>query len=382
MKKALIVACFDSYSYNLRTKYIENFLLRCGYEVNFLVSNFDHRTKTNYKTNRDNITYIKVPRYSSNMSIKRIISHLIFSIKVRLKLMNSHYDVIYVTTPPNILFFLLRNINGKVIFEIGDLWPETFPYNKISVFKKILFYFWKSIRDISINSKNIYIFECSLFESIIKNRKKNLYIKGGTLYLCKSSKERIILEKNHILNEELVNLLYLGSINNIIDIDFIIAICKKLNRYKKSNLIIVGDGEKKKDLINLLMHNSIMFEDYGMVFNENEKLKIFSKCDFSLNIMKTTVCVGLTMKSIDYFYYNIPIINCIPHDTYEIVNKYKCGYNISYDNIDQIVEKLAKVSPSEYLEMKKNTEIVFNHYFNEQYFYEKFSHLVGIKDNN
>lgn len=41
--------------------------------------------------------------------------------------------------------------------------------------------------------------------------------------------------------------------------------------------------------------------------------------------MKDNVCVGLTMKSIDYFQHGLPIINNIQEDTTEIVKQYKVG---------------------------------------------------------
>ena len=34
--------------------------------------------------------------------------------------------------------------------------------------------------------------------------------------------------------------------------------------------------------------------DHGVVFNFEEKQKIFNQCNYGLNIMKSQVCVGLT----------------------------------------------------------------------------------------
>ena len=41
-------------------------------------------------------------------------------------------DIIYVSTPPNFLFkyaskYKKRHKSVKIIFEIGDMWPETLP---------------------------------------------------------------------------------------------------------------------------------------------------------------------------------------------------------------------------------------------------------------
>ena len=44
--------------------------------------------------------------------------------------------------------------------------------------------------------------------------------------------------------------------------------------------------------------------------------------------MKTSVCVGLTMKSMDYFEFGLPIINNISGDTWNIVDNRLCGINV------------------------------------------------------
>ena len=49
---------------------------------------------------------------------------------------------------------------------------------------------------------------------------------------------------------------------------------------------------------------------------------------FCINIMKESVCVGLTMKSMDYFEYGIPLLNNIKGDTWKIIEKYGVGYNL------------------------------------------------------
>ena len=61
MKKVTIVTCNDSYSYEVRGKFIEDYYMRNGYIVNVISSNFSHRTKKEYKNKRNNLELIKVP---------------------------------------------------------------------------------------------------------------------------------------------------------------------------------------------------------------------------------------------------------------------------------------------------------------------------------
>ena len=67
---------------------------------------------------------------------------------------------------------------------------------------------------------------------------------------------------------------------------------------------------------------------YGAVFDQMRKIKILGNCDFAFNMMKESVLVGLTIKSIDYFSMGLPIINNIKGDTWEIVRRYGAGVNV------------------------------------------------------
>ena len=45
-------------------------------------------------------------------------------------------------------------------------------------------------------------------------------------------------------------------------------------------------------------------------------------------MMKSTVEVGLTMKSVSYFQLGLPIINNIKGDTWNLIKEYDAGINI------------------------------------------------------
>ena len=83
-----------------------------------------------------------------------------------------------------------------------------------------------------------------------------------------------------------------------------------------------------------LMENTACREDlaadHGLsLYIETEKHKILSRCHFGLNVMKDSVCVGLTMKSVDYFRHGLPIVNTIPADTARFVESRDVGVNMT-----------------------------------------------------
>ena len=379
MKKAVIVTPFDNYSYNVRIKFVEEYLQKIGYNVKILSSDFDHRNKEKDQNNRKGLELLKVPEYRRNLSLSRIQSHRIFARKSVKRALQLQPDLLYVSGPPNFLFkYFATNKSSfkgtKLIFELGDMWPETMPINGK---KKTLFKFpmkiWASLRDKYIAKADFTIFECDLFKELVNTNIKE--IKGGTIYLCKDG-TTMELPKEQISNE-CIELVYVGSINNIIDVDLIVEISKKIAVKKKTIVHIIGDGEQRQDLISELSGKNIEVNYHGIVYDEVEKSKIYSRCSFAFNIMKETVCVGLTMKSIDYFEAGLPLINNISGDTHDLVVNNRCGYNVDRKNLDTVVEKICAVSMDEVRNMKKASRDMYDKYFSKTAFEKQFEEMMS-----
>lgn len=375
MKTAAIISCNDNYDYETRTKYVYDFLHEKGYVITFFVADFDHRNKKKYSTDRpDNLKYIHVRPYEKNLSVKRILSHFDFAKGVKNELKCHHYDLVYHCAPPNSTIRVLSNIRKnrsfKLITEIGDMWPETMPVSE--GIKRILFIplgIWRLLRDKYLFNSDVIIAECNLFK---KQLEKNTGLSQiRTLYFCK--KENFVNKSNNFNQENRISLCYLGSINNIIDCDMIGMFVSELAIDREVIVHIIGDGEKRKELIDLIKSNGGQPVFYGKVFSEESKKEIFSKCDYCLNIMKTTVNVGMTMKSLDYFSFGIPIINNIGGDIGDMVVSESIGFNIDSDTIKDVVKNIKEVDSESYLNMVNNVRKVHSKYF----CIEKFNQEMG-----
>jgi cyclopropane fatty-acyl-phospholipid synthase-like methyltransferase len=97
----------------------------------------------------------------------------------------------------------------------------------------------------------------------------------------------------------------------------------------------------------------------GFVFDQNEIKEYFSKTHFGINLMKSSVFVGMTMKSIDYFRHSIPIISNIVSDTSNLINEYSCGFNISNKNIQNVINEIGLLNDKEYNKMVCNVRQMF-----------------------
>lgn len=89
--------------------------------------------------------------------------------------------------------------------------------------------------------------------------------------------------------------------------------------------------------------------------------------------MKDSTCVGLTMKSIEYFKFGLPILNNIKEDSKKIVEKYEVGFNISEKNIDNQISKIINANEEE---LKKNVENMYKVEFEPKVLKEKIKQIM------
>lgn len=377
VKKVILISGFDTYSE--RVYYLERYF-SMNYEVEVILSDFGHFTKEKIDktlTDQNNRRYIETKPYKRNLSFSRIWSHFHFSKSVYNILKNEEVFLIYALIPPNFLAYFLNKLaieklQVKLIFDIIDLWPETFPMRRFK--DNFIFRIWRNVRNNNLNNADAIVTECDLFLEKIPS---SLHEKTETLYLTREDK-KVSWKFQREVDDETFDICYLGSINNIIDIDFIVELCEEINKHKKVVLHVIGDGEKIDELTSRLNKSHLGYVLYGKVYGSKEKEEIFNKCLFALNVMKKDVFVGLTMKSIDYFEYGMPLINTINGDTSKLVMKYNCGYNFNpkEDTVEEYTQKLIKTSKETFNSMKEQSRKVFEENFTEEIFSERLSNII------
>lgn len=364
--KAVIVSSFDTYleRIELLKEYYEN----SGYETIVILSNFKHFKKEFVKEERNGFVYVDTKPYYKNLSIDRLYSHHKFA-KDAFKIVDEiKPDLLHVLIPANSLAkeannYKKTNSKAKLYLDLIDLWPETMPIGKLKgIFP---FTLWKNIRDKNLNNANIVFTECNLYKNVLNKEHDD---KFKTLYWAKKDDP---VESHINLKANELHLCYLGSINNIIDIDLIATICKELNEIKHVSLHIIGNGEKKQELLEKVEETNVTIIDHGVIYDKKLKQDIFDQCHFGLNIMKPTVCVGLTMKSLDYFQGGLPIINSIKADTTELVKRYKVGYN-------DLSTLINDISTLDNLKLRRNVLKLYNDHFSKNVFFEKMKKMEEL----
>ena len=360
--KAVVLTCYESNEE--RMKLVIQSLKLEGFEVVSYTSNFSHIRKEYRYNIPEGMIALKANAYKKNLSASRLYSHNKFAKDVFKRVRGDKPELLYVIAPANSLikeaYKYKKETGVKLIIDIIDMWPESLPVS--SKIKNLLpFKLWKSYRSKYINCADRLITECSLYHEILR---KEYQGDINTLYWARNQKP-VRYELNL---EDNLSLLYIGSINNIINTGLMVKLIE--NYGKQVTMHIIGDGENKEEMIDKL--NKVCEVIYhGPVYDIEKKKEVFSKCHAGLNLYKNDLYIGLTVKSIDYFNFGLPVINNIIGDTSEFVSKYNVGINVD-DNSILDFDKLKK--------MRMGNENIYELYednFESSVFIDKLRDIVG-----
>ena len=339
----VIVNCFETFDH--RVELLRRYFASQGKRVHVITSDWEHFHKRVRMDCPTGYELIHVRPYNRNLSVDRLISHHYFAKEVNKRLGEIRPKLIWTFVPPNSLakstaLYKQEHPNVKLVMDLLDMWPETMP---ICGFKTLPpFSNWRDLRNEFVSHADAVVTECNLFQKPLEG--KCPPEKMHTLYLARDWTD---VSGRVDLPDDRIALCYLGSINNIIDIDCIEKIIRSIDA--PVDLHIIGDGEKRRALIDTAKAAGAKVIFYGKVYDRAEKQKIMDQCHAGLNIMKKSVFVGLTMKSMDYFECGIPIINNIKGDTWQFVEEHGIGINIG--------QKVA-ISAEQVRQIQKNRETV------------------------
>lgn len=362
VKHAVIIT--KSTNFESRAEIVGEYLKSHGVRVTYIYSDFSHREKKRLDRNEPDHIYIHTFPYRKNLSWQRIWSQIDFAKKAEKKLNELDFDFLYVLIPGNSLVpMALRAVKEKIrakdgrnpelVFDIIDLWPESLRLGK---FEKLWpFTYWKGLRDKNLHKAYLIITECDFYrERLHLDSQKSVTMYWGKKedhgqvqdLTANIDEDNITKAPDLTPGEAVLQIAYLGAINNIIDIDGVVRLLLELNQTLKSVVIeasaepgilassgvmlhVIGDGENRETFLSALKQAGIKYQYHGAIFAEAKKDRILSRCSYGLNMMKPGITVGMTMKSIDYWSHGLPIINNIPGDSERLCREERLGINLS-----------------------------------------------------
>lgn len=354
MLKAIIVTCFESNEE--RVKYVKESFDNLRYETIVITSDFSHIKKAKRNNVPEGYLALETKPYKKNLSINRLLSHAKFA-KYAFKTIKAEKpDVLWVMAPANSLINEAKKYKNKypdtkLIVDIIDMWPESLP---ISINKNMFpLNLWKNIRTNNVKCADKLVVECDFYREILSMEY------GENITTLRWAKEDKATTSECVVDDSKLSLVYLGSINNIIDIEGIKDMISLIDYPVELN--VIGEGEKTKDFINTLKEVCEV-EYHGVVREKNKKADILSKCHAGINFYRENLYIGLTVKCIDYFLHGLPIINNIKGDTWKMVKEYGVGFNVTKNTV---------IDANEVIELRKDNEhfvSFYNSHFTSEIF--------------
>ena len=357
------------YEVRIQTLKRAQYLTELGHDVTIISGSYLHNTSINLITdNKKFITkkygkikfiHIRTNSYKGN-SLKRFYNLIIFPL--RLLLLSKKFekpDVIsQVATVPfgNIIYFVAKKFKSKYIVDVVDLWPESFvAYNLISkknLFIKIAYlaekWLYQKADEIvfSMEGGKDYIIEKGWdLQSGGKINLNNVhYINNGVdMKDFDFNQKSYKINDSDLENDDMFNIIYLGSIRLANDLKKLIDAAKVLENEKKLQFLIYGDGESRIFLQNYCKIKGIKNVKFKQKWIELKYVPyVLSRSSLNiLNYMPNPVARfgGSQSKSFQYMASGKPICSNIKFG-YCPITKYNLGIANDFKNSNEYAKAI------------------------------------------
>ncbi len=362
-KRAIFVSCFDSY--NNRVKRFIEIFEEMGYETMYLYADFQHMSKCYNFNIYENSERIKVVPYKKNLSAKRLYSHYLFSKEVIKYIETYHPDFIYSMIPPNSLvkrigLYRQKHMDTRLVFDIYDMWPESFPYSRYCKWLHIPFTYWRRLR-------KDYVRWADIILCVSEEGKRSIIpeVYGKPVKIVRPAVPDGEMPE-YRPKEDILSFVYLGMINHIVDMNLGADILGALAKKRKTILHIIGEGQYLRDFVTRLENVGVEVICHGCVFEQNKKNDIFSLCNLGLNIPRREIDSTMSLKAVEYMRAGLPFVNNARGDIRRIVEEDKVGINVEGDNVERIVSCILSLKEQDYLRIHENCVDSYRHRFLNQ----------------
>ena len=334
-----------------------------GFEVEVLTGEPNYPTGkifSNFINNRDNykifegvkVNRVKIYARGSGSKLSIFLNYLSFFFNSLLfsifKLRKKKYDIIFTfaTSPVTIGLvgiILSKFSKSKNVIWLLDLWPDILLELQIiknkNIYKLISF-----IIDYIYKNNDLILVQSKSFEKIISNK-----IKKKRIELLYSWPEKINYDLTYKSDEleylpKKLNIIFTGSIGEAQNFEDVINVFKKINT-DDIRLIILGDGRKKKWLINEIskykLKNIILINNKPL----NEVPKFVSHADVLFISLKAGIFGSSTIpgKLSTYLNFNKPILCHGNGEIKNIINENNFGLTSSPGEVDNLFDNISKL---------------------------------------
>ena len=204
MKRVVVISGTNHYEERAKSV-IEEY--QKEHEVIYLTSDFNHWKKEYFSVELPFAQQLHVPGYQKNISVSRIWSHIVFSIKTFFRLCKLKPDIVYAEIPHNTLAvatkWYKRLHKCELIFDIFDMWPEALPMKSNNPVFKLACSVWGGFRNHNLKFADKVYTECNYFQELINQ--EGCYVPMETKYL---TRKKIDLDIQTIWDADRLHICY------------------------------------------------------------------------------------------------------------------------------------------------------------------------------
>ena len=339
-----------------RFRYLCEFLVKKGYEVDLITTTFQHWEKkqrdlesVDQKSYPFGIKFIYEPGYRKNIDLRRVRSHKIAAENLR-KLLEKEgdYDLIYAEIPPNDVALAAAEYahRNKIPFvaDVNDLWPEAMRMVfDIPIVSDLLFYPLK--RD----AEKVYSLTSGVIGTSDEYRdrpflnqkrdvlKETVYV-GNEISVFDREAEQ---HADEVQKEEgTFWVTYAGTIGTSYDIRTMVLAAEELMKQGKTKIRfqILGDGPTREMLENLAKERKIQNVKFTGYVPYEQMAAYLVKSDVLINSFVRKAPQSIVTKIGEYLAAGKPMINtCMSPEFRKKVEQDGFGINIEPEDVRELV---------------------------------------------
>ncbi|MGL5035918.1 MAG: glycosyltransferase [Microcystaceae cyanobacterium] len=387
MDIAIVSYDFMENSKNSRPLLTYQVVLEClsPKSVQVYCANFSHHKKKYVKFQDPHFHAVDVPGYKYNISLMRVLSYWIFSLKIIFRKELRDSSLIYFCVPANelaIVALIYKYLFHKtVVLDVVDIWPEAFPLPPLlNPWIKSLWYLTsRPIRNLLFRQADLIITQSAYFKQKLASPKNCKVVLMGTTHKMDTR-----FKTSHRGDlQDCIYILYLGSINSINDLGSLIGIITRLKVHRPVHLSVIGGGKRLDYLKEKIEALGISSEFHGICFDHDLKNQEFLRCHFGYNGYVPSTEVAISYKSLEYLAHGLPLLNSTKGDTHQLIESDNCGFNFAANSqcLDDLAEKILSLSNEQYYEMQQRSLDAFEQNFAWPVFKERLTDTLRSLDN-
>ncbi len=380
-----------------RFRYLSEFLVQAGYEVDLITTTFQHWQKEQRDIEKIDksiytfgLKFIYEPGYKKNVDFKRVKSHKIAAGNL-IKLLDNegNYDLIYAEIPPNDVALAAAEYAHSrgipFVVDVNDLWPEAMKVVlDIPIFSNLLFHaFQRDAEKVYQLASGVIGTSDEYRDRPFKNCKRDIpkatvYV-GNEIQKFDISVEQMWEKVEKPKSEFWVS--YAGTIGTSYDIKTIVLAGEELKKRGKNHIKIkiLGEGPTRQALERLVKDKQITNVEFLGYVQYDVMAVYLKKSDILVNSFVKKAAQSIVTKIGDYLAAGQAMINtCSSSEFKRKVEKDGFGVNIEAENVNILADAIEDLEyrEAERIEMGRRARHIAETQFDRPETYQKIEALI------